>query len=148
MAGGAQNPKEEEYFQQLQRTASELGIAERVRFLGQRQDVARLLAAADIFCQPNQAPEPFGIVFVEALWAGLPVVTSALGGALEIIDESCGLVTPAGDVHRLAESLGRLIDSTDLRRQLGAGGPSRARKLADPAQQMQEFIEIAKGICQ
>jgi len=55
----------------------------RVRFVGERLDVARILAAADIFCQPNIEAEPFGIVFIEALYAGLPVVASASGGALE-----------------------------------------------------------------
>ena len=53
------------------------GIAGRVRFLGERRDVAACMHAADIHCQPNTAPEPFGLVFVEALYAGLPVVTTA-----------------------------------------------------------------------
>ena len=57
----------------------------------QRDDVPRLLAAADIFCQPNLGPEPFGIGFVEALSAGLPVITTATGGALEIVDGDCGI---------------------------------------------------------
>ena len=67
-----------------------------MRWLGQRRDVPELLAAADIYCQPNVGAEPFGIVFVEALYTGLPVVTTALGGALEIIDASCGVLVPPG----------------------------------------------------
>src|SRR5262249_23255181 len=70
IVGGPQRPEEQEYLRQLQDAATELGIAGRLRFLGQRSDVPQLLAAADIFCQPNQTPEPFGISFVEALWAG------------------------------------------------------------------------------
>jgi glycosyltransferase involved in cell wall biosynthesis len=50
----------------------DLRIADRVRFAGQRDDVPRLLAAADLHCQPNSSPEPFGVAFVEALAAGLP----------------------------------------------------------------------------
>ena len=57
--------------------------------------------AADIHCQPNTAPEPFGLVFVEALYAGLPVVTTALGGALEILTDACGVLVPAGDAPAL-----------------------------------------------
>jgi glycosyltransferase involved in cell wall biosynthesis len=49
-----------------------------------RSDVARLLAAADIHCQPNIGPEPFGITFIEALYAGLPLVTTSIGGAIEM----------------------------------------------------------------
>ena len=54
-----------------------------------------LLAAADLFCQPNTAPEPFGLSLVEALQAGLPVVTSGIGGACEIVDASCGVAHAA-----------------------------------------------------
>ena len=133
MAGGAQRPAEQEYMQSLSEAARELGIGERVRFLGQRSDIGRLLAAADIFSQPNKGAEPFGIVFIEALSAGLPVVTTAMGGPKEIIDESCGMVVPPGDADQLAQSLGRLIDSPELRAQLGGNGPERARELCDPA---------------
>ena len=72
-------------------------MGERVAFLGARDDVPDLLAQADIFCQPNQSPEPFGIVFIEALQSGIPVVSSRLGGAAEIVDDTCGiLIPPAG----------------------------------------------------
>ncbi len=145
IAGGAQTRSEDQYLSQLKQAAQQLGIADRVRFLGQRSDVAKLLAAADIFCQPNEGPEPFGIAFVEALWAGRPVVTSALGGALEVIDETCGVLEPPGQAGRLAESLRRLIDSPALRRQLGSKGPARARELSDPAGQMKKLMKFVRG---
>lgn len=70
MVGGPQNPTDQRQYEEVRGAAERLGLADRVRFLGQRSDVPQLLAGADIFCQPNQGPEPFGIVFVEALWAG------------------------------------------------------------------------------
>src|SRR5262249_38073183 len=88
VVGGAQRPREQDYFARLEAQAGQLGLAGRVRFLGQRADVGQLLNAADIHCQPNLGPESFGIGFVEALYAGLPVVTTALGGALEIVEAS------------------------------------------------------------
>jgi glycosyltransferase involved in cell wall biosynthesis len=142
IVGGPQTPEEEEYLKDLQKAAQELGIGGRVRFLGQRTDVPKLLAASDIFCQPNQGPEPFGLVFVEALWAGLPVISSALGGALEIVDESCGLLVTPGDPDSLAESLLRLVKSPAMRQRLGGAGAARARQLCDPARQMEKLKDL------
>jgi glycosyltransferase involved in cell wall biosynthesis len=134
--GGAQRPHEARYLQELKDLAQQLGIAERVRFLGQRDDVPRLLAAADIFCQPNTGPEPFGIVFIEALYAGLPVVATALGGALEIVDETCGILTPPDDAAALAEALRNLLEEPERRRLLAASAPARARELCEPKAQL------------
>ena len=144
--GGPQNAAEESYFRRVRETASGLGLGSRVRFLGQRTDVPRLLAGADIFCQPNQGAEPFGIVFVEALWAGCPVVTTALGGAREIVDPACGILTEPGDPAGLAAALQRLIDSAELRAQLGKAGPERARQLCDPATQLHALEELIREV--
>jgi len=140
--GGAQRPNEIEYFENLKATANRKGIGDRVRFLGQRADVPRLLAAADIHCQPNSGPEPFGIVFIEALQAKLPVVTTAIGGACEIVDESCGVLVPPGDATALAATLRSLIENENLRRTLGANGPRRAHELCDPAKQIERLGAI------
>jgi glycosyltransferase involved in cell wall biosynthesis len=127
---------ENRYFQEVQQACSTLGLSDRVRFLGRRSDVERLLAGADVFCQPNLGPEPFGIVFVEALRAGRPVVTTSIGGALEIVDESCGLLVEPNNPQELAAALRQLISSCDLRSRLGKNGPARARQVCDPQAQM------------
>ena len=90
IVGGAQSPDEEAYERELRSAARVFGLEARIRFTGQRADVPSLLAAADLYCQPNTAPEAFGVVFVEALYAGLPVITSGIGGPLEILDRECG----------------------------------------------------------
>ncbi len=131
VVGGAQRPSESAYLEGLRAQAKALGLEGRVRFLGQRADVPSLLAAADIHCQPNTGPEPFGIAFVEAMYAGLPVVTSAIGGALEVVDRSCGLLIPPGEPELLATSLRGLVTERDRRNALGARGPARARTLCD-----------------
>lgn len=140
--GGAQRPAEEVYLDGLKRLASRLGIAGRVLFAGQRPDVPRLLAAADIYCQPNTGPESFGISFVEAMHAGLPVVTTAIGGALEVVDESCGMLLPAGDADALAQSLRAMLDKESFRARLGAAGPQRARQLSDPGCQIRRLHSV------
>jgi glycosyltransferase involved in cell wall biosynthesis len=136
IVGGPQREYETRYFKHLCERASTLEIADRVRFIGQRSDVRRLLAAADIYCQPNIAPESFGLTFVEALYAGLAVVTTEIGGALEIVDDSCGMLVAPDDPAALADALRGLIEDRELRSRLGAGGPARAAALCDPRTQM------------
>jgi glycosyltransferase involved in cell wall biosynthesis len=145
MVGGAQRPAEQEYMREIQEKAIRLEIGGRVHFLGQRSDIPSLLAAADIFSQPNLGAEPFGIVFIEALAAGLPVVTTAMGGPKEIINESVGIVAPPGNADLVAESLHRLIDSADLRSSLGQHGPERARELCDPSGRIPDLYHALQG---
>ena len=139
MAGGAQRSAESRLLESLRQQAEDLGLNERVRFLGQRSDVLALMAAADIFCQPNETPDTFGIVFIEALAARLPVVTAAMGGATEIVTDSCGCLIPPGDTRALAACLRTWIRTPDLRRALGDAGPARAAALCDPAGRLQQI---------
>jgi glycosyltransferase involved in cell wall biosynthesis len=145
IAGGPQKPDEEEYLTRLRQAAARLGIGQRVKFLGQRSDIPQLLGAADIFCQPNLGPEPFGIVFVEALWAERPVVATRIGGAVEIVDESCGLLVEPGNAAVLAESLRSLIENAELRIRLGRAGAERARRLCDGETQLRKVMDLARG---
>lgn len=129
IAGGPQDSDEVKYDAALRARAERLGIAKRVRFLGERRDVSRLLAAADVHCQPNVGPEPFGLCFIEALWAGLPVVTSAMGGALEIVTPQLGELVPPRDAEALAAALVRCMDDPAKRRAVERDGPARAEEL-------------------
>jgi glycosyltransferase involved in cell wall biosynthesis len=104
IAGGAQRPHEVAYLASLRTAAHATGIADRVRFAGPRGDVARLLAAADIHCQPNTAPETFGITFIEAMDAQRPVVTTRIGGAREIVTPACGVMVEPDDPADLASA--------------------------------------------
>ena len=140
--GGAQRPSEATWLASIRDAARARGVGDRTRWLGQRDDVPQLLQAAEIYCQPNLAPEPFGVVFVEALRAGLPVVTSALGGAPEIVDGTCGVLTAPGDARGVAAALRRLIEDRQERRQKGAAGPARAMAVSDPATQMQRLERV------
>jgi glycosyltransferase involved in cell wall biosynthesis len=144
--GGRQRKQEETYIAALEAKAKSLGISDRVRFAGQRPDVPRLLAAADIFCQPNRSPEPFGLVFVEALSQALPVVTFAMGGPGEIVDKSCGVLVPPGRMDALALHLHRLILDRELRRKLGEAGPARAKALCDPAMILTQFETLVSEL--
>ena len=140
--GGAQRPEEEIYLDGLRALAGRLGVTERIRFLGHRSDVPDLLSAADVFSQPNAGPEPFGITFIEALYAGLPVVTTRMGGGEEIVTEDCGVLVPPGDIESLAAALHELIGDPERRSALSRAAPARAAELCDPATQMAQLQEI------
>jgi len=139
--GGAQRPVEAACLREVRQIATRAGIIDRVRFVGERDDVPRLLAAADIHCQPNVRPEAFGIAFIEALAAGLPVVTTAMGGAMEIVDASCGILVPPDDSEALTAALRRLVIDRAFRLSLASGAPARARALCDPKTQMQHLAD-------
>lgn len=145
-AGGPQKGGEGEYFSSLERMAYDLGIADRVRFLGQRSDVPQLMAAADIYCQPNTAPEPFGIVYVEALHAALPVIASAFGGAAEIVTAGCGVLTPPSDSAAVAQALAELISRPIRRADLAAAAPARAMEVCDPALRIPQLAHVISGL--
>jgi glycosyltransferase involved in cell wall biosynthesis len=144
--GGAQRPQEMRYLEELKIAAVRLGVAERIRFVGQRSDVSKLMAAADVYCQPNACPDSFGITFIEALLAGLPVVTTAMGGALEIVDSTCGVLAPVGNAPALAAELRRLIQDPFWRITLAGSGPARARMLCDPTTRMEELHRCLRTV--
>jgi glycosyltransferase involved in cell wall biosynthesis len=144
--GGPQRPDEVRYLGELKDAAERLGIAGRVRFLGWQPDALKLLAAADIYCQPNTVAEPFGITFIESLYARRPVVTTNMGGPKEIIDDSCGMLVPPGDAGALAVVLRRMIEDSALRARMGEAGPARARHLCDPSKQIRRLYQTLAGI--
>lgn len=145
IAGGPQRPSESAYLDELSRCAAESSAPARVRFLGERGDVPRLMAAADVYCQPNLTPEPFGIAFVEALAAGVPVVTTGVGGALEIVDERCGILVAEASPIAIAGALQRLMDSPALRASLAAAAPAQARRVSDPRARLLELDGLVRA---
>ncbi len=138
--GAPQRPSERSYYELLQQAAHELGIEARVKFLGQRSDVPQLLAAADVHFQPNEAPEPFGVAFVEAMLAGLPILTYAAGAIPEVVGTESGIL--ATSEAELIQGAQRLIDAPDLRRSLGERGHARARQLFSPELQVPRLAEL------
>jgi glycosyltransferase involved in cell wall biosynthesis len=136
IAGGAQRSSERRHEKALREQSQAPGLAGRVSFLGERTDVPALMCAADLHCQPNTGAEPFGLAFIEALYAGLPVVTTDMGGPREIVTEACGLLVPPGDAAALRAALECLLADPGRRNALGARGPARAAELCDPARQL------------
>lgn len=140
--GGAQRESERRFESEVSDLAASRGVAERIRFTGHRSDVGRLLAAADLHCQPNLMPESFGITFIEALYRGLPVVTTRMGGAVEIVEPGCGILVDPAHPAALASALRQLIETRSLLSSLSRGGPPRAAALCDPDAQAARIHEV------
>ena len=96
-------PGEEYYRSQLEQYADKLGVLEKILFLGWRNDAVELMACFDTLVVPSKK-EPFGRVTVEAMMLGIPVVATASGGTLEIIDDNeTGLLFDPGNSQQLAQ---------------------------------------------
>jgi D-inositol-3-phosphate glycosyltransferase len=113
----------------LRDLAVELGVADRVRLYGSvaREDMPALLRSADVVaCTPWY--EPFGIVPLEAMACGIPVVASAVGGMLDtVVHDVTGRLVPAKRPSDTADAIYPLLRDSFLRRSLGAAGRDRAR---------------------
>lgn len=102
--------------------ASQLNIVEKLRFLGDRADVAELLQEADIFVLTSHW-EGFPITILEAMRAGLPVIVSDVGGCREaILQSKTGCLIQPGDINHLVECLARLMADQETRLAMGAAG--------------------------
>ena len=112
----------------LEKQASALGVAERVRFLGVRNDVPALLRAADVFALTSVS-EAASLTLLEAMASELPVVVTAVGGNPEIVrDGREGLLAPRGDASAIAAALLQLLGAPDMRRRMGEAGRERVRQ--------------------
>lgn len=114
----------------LRSLASELGLSERVRFLGPREDAARLMQEAALLVSCSES-EAFSWVVLEAMAVGLPVVATRSGGPQELIDHGVdGALVAVGDTAALAQAIRELLERPDLARQRAAAGSAKAGRLS------------------
>jgi glycosyltransferase involved in cell wall biosynthesis len=146
IAGGAQRAHERAHAAALADEVRRLRLESRVTFLGERRDVDRLVAGADLLAQPNSEPEPFGIIFAEALRAGVPVVTTNMGGAPEIVDDSCGRLVAPHDLGALVNALHSLVSDRALRESLGTAGPGRVASICDPSRVLAQLSDAVSSL--
>jgi glycosyltransferase involved in cell wall biosynthesis len=130
------------YDASLERRVVELGLCDKVVFAGQRDDMPGIYAEADLFCLATE-DEAFGMVFVEAMAAGLPTVALWSGGVPEIvIHGETGLLSPPGDVEALTTNLRTLLGDPSQRRAMGLAGKRRALAEFAPEKAASEWAEL------
>lgn len=115
------------YAEGLEARMADLGIADRVRFVGRREDVPDLLEAADIALHASTIPEPFGLVVLEAMVHGCAVVAGNAGGPIEMLSAETGLLHDHEHPDQMAAHLRRLLDDPPLRERLASEARKRAR---------------------
>jgi glycosyltransferase involved in cell wall biosynthesis len=134
--------------QHLRQLTAELGVAERVRFLGHLEQIAPLLAALDLFVSPSRT-EALGMSILEAMAMGVPCVCTDAGGVSDVIcDGESGLVVSAGDPDALAVAMCRVLGDASLAARLAQNGHALAARpeysLAKTLDRM--FFEYAEAI--
>lgn len=116
---GGEVPGAEEYNRELEELVAESGLSDRVEFAGHQENVFHFLERLDVMVHTSILPEPFGMVIIEAMALGRPVIATRLGGPMEIIDDGLdGLLIRANDPRALAEAIYALISDPERRRQM------------------------------
>jgi glycosyltransferase involved in cell wall biosynthesis len=140
------------FLPELQALAAELGVKGRVVLAGERPDIPRVMAAADVFAMPS-FEEPFGLVFLEAMIMRRPVVSLNNGGTPEVVDHGgSGFLAPPGDIEVLARHILSLLHDPGLRARMGAHGRARvlerftARRMAADAARAYESLVQDRGV--
>lgn len=132
--------------QRAERLAHELSLNDTVTFAGIRRDVPDLLAASDVFTM-SSLWEGLGLVFLEAMASGLPVLASGVSAVPEVVVEGeTGVLVPPSDVPALAAGFARLAGEEGLRRDLGAAGRRRVAERFGLDRMVEETLSVYAGI--
>ncbi|MDB5092888.1 MAG: glycosyl transferase, group 1 [Candidatus Eremiobacteraeota bacterium] len=150
VAGGGEGPDlpSDPEAQRLSALASRCGVEDRVAFRGrvERDAVPPLLRSADVVvCTPWY--EPFGIVPLEAMACGVPVVVSSVGGLVDtVLDGTTGIHVPPRSPHRLAEALNDLLADEARRSMLGRLGAERVRSRYSWSRIVADTLDVYRGL--
>jgi glycosyltransferase involved in cell wall biosynthesis len=127
---GGPHPREEGYLDELRDRATALGVADRIVFAGHQTNPHEWMQALDVFVHAASR-EPFGMVVIEAMALGKPVVATDDGGPTEIVTPGRdGVLVPYGDARRQADAVVGLLRDGELRASLGAAGRRRAAEFS------------------
>jgi glycosyltransferase involved in cell wall biosynthesis len=118
-------------------------LTQRLYRMPEQEDIAGVYAALDVVAIPSTEPEPFGLVAVEAMALGRPVVASRIGALPEVIEDGrSGLLVEPSSASALANALRRLINEPELRRRLGQAGLERQRTLFNEKRFITELVAL------
>ncbi|RLC80645.1 MAG: hypothetical protein DRI61_05320 [Chloroflexi bacterium] len=145
VVGGTPFNVDAEYPRRLRELAQALGVANKVVFTGHLEDIRPALAAMDVFVHPGD-PEPFGLVNIEAMAMGKPVIAFAHGALPEIVvDGETGILIPPENEISMAMAVEELLLDPSRRYQMGSAGRKRVEEFFDIHQVVKQIEqELAK----
>jgi glycosyltransferase involved in cell wall biosynthesis len=127
----------------LKSLAKELNVQEKVRFLGIRNDVERILSITDVFVCPSIWHEAFGLVIAEAMASATPVVASRIGGIPEIVsDNVTGILVEPSDYKELAKAIGYLYNNRLKLKEMGEKAKQRATEHFNLERTVEQYIKV------
>lgn len=147
IAGEAMFDRDQAYLRDLQADVARRGLTGHVRFLGFRDDVPDLIEGATIVAHPSAGEETFGLVPLEAMAAGRPVVATRIGGLGEVVEAGVsGFLVEPGSSDELAEALALLLGDPGLRGRMGEAGRQIAAERFGAASMRRGLDEIFSAI--
>jgi glycosyltransferase involved in cell wall biosynthesis len=144
---GGWGEADREYYHSIRSLIARYGLEERVRLLGYRMDVPDLLGAIDVVVHASTKPEPFGMVLLEAMRAGKPVVAANIGGPVEILDGgACGLLVPPHDSEAIAAACARYLDNQAFADEMVRRGRERLKAEFDIRKTVDETVRLFREV--
>lgn len=130
----------------LERTAAEAGLADHVRFAGERSDMPEVYASFDVFVQPSFS-EGMPMTVLEAMAAGLAVVATSVGAVPSLLEPAgCGLLSPPRDAAALADAVLRLLRDETLARRLGEAARQHLRAHYSAEAMARQYLALYEAI--
>lgn len=134
---------EDDYLRELHAQVERLGIGDYVKFAGFVQNILEVFKQLDVVVHASISSEPFGMVIVEGMAAGKPVIASCGGGVPEIIvDGESGLLFPMGDADALAQKIETLLNDPRCAQQIGQAGFRRVRQHFTAARAARQIEDV------
>lgn len=131
---------------ELEQLVQQLGMKDRVKFLGVRSDVADLLQAVDIFTLTSLC-EAASLTLLEAMASGLPVVVTDVGGNPEMVrNEREGLLVPRQDTKAIASALTRILEDSSLAHSMGQAGKHRVKETYSLARTIDRYHQLYRKL--
>lgn len=131
----------------LRRLAEELGVADRTRFCGLRDDVVAMLQECDVFAHPATWAEAFGWTIAEAMASGCPAIATSVGSIPELIEHGrSGILVPPADPAALARAIATLADDPSLRLQLAQNARRRAEDRFELSQSAGRHVDWCERV--
>jgi glycosyltransferase involved in cell wall biosynthesis len=142
---GDSKPGADAYKREVLEIVEKKGMQGRFSFLSWRKDVPEILASSDIFCHPASI-EAFGMVILEAMASGLPVIATEVGEIPDMVEQGVsGRLVEAGDSHALATAIAELATDDAARKRMGQAGRARVRSLYSLELQVRRIAGLYAG---